>query len=201
MNSGDELYILSSLVHSEESIAWTRTIHVFGGRRAEREDLTRVIMMIREYKPDDCALLAQLFYNTVHAVNSKDYTKEQLDVWATGNIDLNEWNRSFLEHTTLIAMCDNTIVGFADMGRDGYLDRLYVHKDYQGKGIATALINELERRAKEKHVVCFETYASITARPFFEKLGYTVQTENIVVRGGIPLTNFRMTKAVSDNLI
>lgn len=156
-------------------------------------------MMIREYKPDDCALLAQLFYNTVHAVNSKDYTKEQLDVWATGNINLSEWNCSFLEHTTLIAMCDNIIVGFADMSKDGYLDRLYVHKDYQGKGIATVLINELERRAEEEHMVCFETYASITARPFFEKLGYTVQAENIVVRGGISLTNFRMTKAVSGN--
>jgi len=156
-------------------------------------------MLIREYKPDDCALLAQLFYNTVHAVNSKDYTKEQLDVWATGNIDLSEWNCSFLEHTTLIAMCDDIIAGFADMSKDGYLDRLYVHKDYQGKGIATALINELERCAKEEQVVCFETYDSITARPFFEKRGYTMQAENIVVREGIALTNFRMTKAVSGN--
>ncbi|WP_414732922.1 GNAT family N-acetyltransferase [Acetobacterium carbinolicum] len=154
-------------------------------------------MIIREYKSAECIFLAQLFYDTVHTVNSQDYTKEQLDVWATGTVDLSEWDRSFLEHTTLVAVFDDLIVGFADMDRSGYLDRLYVHKDYQGKGIATALINELEKRTKEKHVVCFATDASITARPFFEKLGYTVQTENIVVRGGLPLTNFRMTKQVS----
>lgn len=155
-------------------------------------------MIIREYRPEDCTLLAQLFYDTVHTVNSKDYTKEQLDAWATGNIDLSEWNRSFLENNTIIAVQDEIIVGFADMGARGHLDRLYIHKDFQGKGIATALIKELERNAGVENVVCFETYASITARPFFEKLGYTVQTENTVVRDGISLKNFRMTKAVSN---
>ena len=156
-------------------------------------------MIIREYRPDDCPLLAQLFYDTVHTVNAKDYTKEQLDAWATGNVDLDEWNRSFLAHTTLVAVRDGVIAGFADMDRSGYLDRLYVHKDYQGEGVATALVKELERRAIDENVVYFETYASITARPFFEKLGYTVQTENIVIRESVSLTNFRMAKTASGN--
>ncbi len=55
-------------------------------------------MLIREYQPSDCRQLAELFYDTVHRVNAKDYTKEQLDVWATGQIDLEKWNRSFQEH-------------------------------------------------------------------------------------------------------
>ncbi len=38
-----------------------------------------------------------LAYNTVHTVNAKDYTKEQLDVWATGIVDLEKWNQ--LEQT------------------------------------------------------------------------------------------------------
>lgn len=38
-------------------------------------------MIIREYQSADCKELAELFYNTVHIVNEKDYTKEQLDVW------------------------------------------------------------------------------------------------------------------------
>ncbi len=157
-------------------------------------------MIIREYQVADCTLLAQLFYDTVHTVNSKDYTKEQLDVWATGNINLDKWNYSFLEHNTLIAVHDGVIAGFADMDKKGYLDRLYVHKDYQAKGIGTALINELERFAREKNVICFETYASITAKPFFEKLGYTVQSENTVVREGVSLTNYRMTKVIPNSI-
>ena len=30
-------------------------------------------MWIREYKPADCEQLAELFYNTVHSINAKDY--------------------------------------------------------------------------------------------------------------------------------
>lgn len=36
---------------------------------------------LREYKTTDYEQLEQLFYNTVHSVNAKDYTKEQLDVY------------------------------------------------------------------------------------------------------------------------
>lgn len=41
-------------------------------------------MVIRKYYLSDCKEIIELFYNTVHIVNAKDYTKEQLDVWATG---------------------------------------------------------------------------------------------------------------------
>ena len=45
-------------------------------------------MIIRKYKSLDCKYLAELFYQTVHTINANDYTKEQLDVWATGKLDL-----------------------------------------------------------------------------------------------------------------
>lgn len=51
-------------------------------------------MIIRKYRPSDCEHLAELFYQTVHAVNAKDYTKELLEVWATGCVDLEKWNQS-----------------------------------------------------------------------------------------------------------
>lgn len=48
-------------------------------------------MQLREYKSADCEQLADLFYQTVHSVNAEDYTKEQLDAWATGEVDLQGW--------------------------------------------------------------------------------------------------------------
>lgn len=45
-------------------------------------------MELREYKSTDCEQMAQLFYNTVHSINVKDYTEEQLNAWATGSVDL-----------------------------------------------------------------------------------------------------------------
>lgn len=45
-------------------------------------------MIIRKYQPSDCKELTELFYNTVHNVNAKDYTKEQLDVWANESVNV-----------------------------------------------------------------------------------------------------------------
>lgn len=147
-------------------------------------------MIIREYRPLDCEILAELFYNTVHTVNVKDYTKEQLDVWATGTIDLEKWNQSFMEHYTLVAVDDEVIIGFGDIDKTGYLDRLYVHSDYQGKRVATAICEQLEQAVQGSIV----THASITARLFFENRGYKVVKEQQVERQGIFLTNFVMEK-------
>lgn len=147
-------------------------------------------VVLRKYKQQDCEEMAQLFYDTVHTVNAKDYEKKQLDVWATGTVDLEGWNESFLAHDTVVAVDNDRIVGFGDMDETGYLDRLYVHKDYQGKKIATAICDMLEKPVFGKIV----THASITAKPFFENRGYKTVQEQQVERHGIYLTNYVMEK-------
>lgn len=92
-------------------------------------------MQIRAYRPEDCTELAELFYHTVHTVNAKDYTAQELEAWACGTVDLEAWNSSFLAHTTLVAEADGRLVGFGDMDASGYLDRLYIHADYQGRAL------------------------------------------------------------------
>lgn len=148
-------------------------------------------MILRKYQPADCRELTELFYRTVHIINAKDYTEEQLNAWADGQADLEKWNKSFLEHYSIVAEEEGRIVGFGDIDQTGYLDRLYVHADYQGRGIATAICEQLEQTVRGRLV----THASITAKPFFEKRGYQVIKEQKVERKGIFLTNFVMEKS------
>lgn len=150
------------------------------------------MLTIRKYMPSDCIHLTELFYQTVHSVNAKDYTDEQLNAWATGSVNLDIWNKSLSEHYTIVAVKDNTIVGFGDIDDSGYLDRLYVHKDYQNQGIATAICNELERISR---IAKITTHASITAKPFFTSRGYKIVKEQRVIRNGILLTNYIMEKS------
>lgn len=164
-------------------------------------------MFIRKYDSSDCESIIRLFYDTVHAVNAGDYTKEQLNAW-TGGAETDRWDHSLLEHFSIVAVEDEIIVGFGDAdlncsGRESadlkadecgeicYLDRLYVHKDYQRRGIASAICDFLEQRAGGNVV----THASITAKPFFEKRGYKVIKEQYVERCGILLKNYVMKKA------
>ena len=159
-------------------------------------------MEIRPYKTEDIQEIAELFYQTVHTVNAADYTNEQLDAWTDGNIDLAAWDRSFQAHMTLVAVVtpseaedkkvvQEQIAGFADMDSTGYLDRLYVHRDFQRCGIASALCDRLEEAVDAEQ---FTTHASITAKPFFEKRGYRVIREQQVERKGTLLTNYVMGK-------
>lgn len=149
---------------------------------------------LRPYRPADCPALAALFFETVHTVNAQDYTPEQLDAWASGQVDLSAWDRSFLAHYTLVAQMEGRIAGFGDIDpATGYLDRLYVHKDCQGRGVATALCDGLEAAV---HAGTVTTYASITARPFFERRGYCLVRENRVERKNGALTNYFMEKQI-----
>ena len=152
-------------------------------------------MELRKYQPSDCKTLTDLFYQTVHTVNAKDYTEEQLNVWATENVNLERWNRLLQEHFTVVAIENGRIVGFGDIDHTGYLDHLYVHANHQRRGIAKAICDRLEREVQGKIV----THASITARPFFEKRGYAVIKEQQVERQGIFLTNYVMVKQQRQN--
>ena len=138
---------------------------------------------LRKYKNSDCPAIAGLFYDTVHTVNRADYTEEQVNAWAAGKVDLEAWDRS--------------IIGFGDMDETGYLDRLYVHKDHQREGIATAICNVLESEAASRPgVVKITTHASITARPFFLSRGYRAVKEQQVEGAGVLLTNYVMEKGI-----
>lgn len=150
-------------------------------------------MLLRQYRRSDCPVLGQLFYDTVHTVNRRDYSEEQLNAWATGTICLEAWNRSFLEQYTVVAEQDGVLVGFGSVAADGYIAMLYVHKDHQRRGIGTALCAALEKaRGSGKCTV----QASVTAVTFFQKRGYTVVREQQVVRCGLVLTNFLMERCL-----
>ena len=148
-------------------------------------------MIIRKYIPSDCKHLIEIFYQTVHSINAKDYTNEQLNAWTTGNMDIEKWNLSLSDHFSLVAIKNGIIAGFGDIDKTGYLDRLYVHKDYQRQGIATTICDKLEHAFQVNKIT---THASITAKPFFLHRGYNIIKEQQVIRSNIPLTNYIMEK-------
>lgn len=124
-------------------------------------------MIIKQYKTEYLEILATLFYETVHSVNAQDYTTEKLFAWAPNIDSLKIRRNDLLTQITLVAEIDGEIVGFGSIDRNGYLDLLFVHKDYQRRGVATALCDALE---KDFYII--NTRSSITAKLFFEKRGY-----------------------------
>ncbi|MQR94539.1 GNAT family N-acetyltransferase [Fictibacillus phosphorivorans] len=154
-------------------------------------------MKIAKYKETDTEEIIKLFYETVHTVNAKDYSLLELDAWVSFHelqSKVKSWKESFLNNITFVARNLDGIVGFCNLTFSGHLDRLYVHKDYQRQGIASALVNMIESEARKLNVLSIDTDASITAKVFFEQRGYQVVSLQHVVRKGVTLINYKMTK-------
>ena len=150
-------------------------------------------MIIRKYRPEDLSEILKLFYDTVHSVCKADYTPAQIDAWAPAAPDTERWRASLEKHYALVALDEGAIAGFGDIDETGYLDRLYVHKDYIRRGVGGALLYELENAFPVTEITA---HASITAKPFFEAKGYVAVLEQRVTRRGVTMTNFVMKKSL-----
>ena len=98
---------------------------------------------LRAYRSEDLPELLRLFHETVREVCAGEYTREQRDAWAPPpeQLDTGAWDRSLRAHVALVAEAEGRIAGFADLAPPDYLDRLYVGKDFQRRGVASAPVS------------------------------------------------------------
>lgn len=143
----------------------------------------------------DIRELRRLFQDTVLTVNAKDYTPEEVKDWASCGDSTAHWEDLLSRFHFLVALnAGKQIVGFASVNGEGYLHSMFIHKDWQRKGIASALLSEMESYAGGRGAGEIISEVSITARPFFERQGYTVRKEQKARANRLELTNFVMTK-------
>jgi putative acetyltransferase len=153
-------------------------------------------MNIRPFNIRDRSACGELFYHTVHAICSKDYSKKQLDIWAPEVSRSGNFPRPLENNHAYVVEIDYELVGFADITKDGYLDRFFVHKDYQGLGVGKLLLKKIEEQAHSLGLQKITLEASITARPFFEKMGYHVTEKQLKHVQDVVFENFKMSKAL-----
>jgi len=152
-------------------------------------------IVVRPYTHSDAQDLAKIYYNTIHEVNAKDYSKIQLDAWAPkSSIELEGWSKKFTKTKPLVAVVDKTLVGFAEFEPNGHIDCFYCHHEWIGFGVGTALMNAIHEMARDHKISKIFAEVSITARPFFEKHGFIVIEKQKVSIKGVELTNFKMEK-------
>lgn len=152
---------------------------------------------MRPLTEQDIPQMQELFRTTVLTVNARDYTEEEVKDWASCGDSVEHW-KELLYANSYIGATDiqGNIIGFSSMNCDGHLHSMFVHKDWQGKGVASLLLAEVEKMASEYgvHKICTEV--SITARPFFEKRGYRVVAEQKAKANKLFMTNYRMEKEI-----
>ena len=154
---------------------------------------------IRTYQKSDAEAIASIYYNTIHNINTRDYSKEQINAWApyASVEDYSGWQKKLEKVKPFVATINETIVGFAEFEPNGHIDCFYVHHEYQGKGVGTALIQAVFDAAKKQSIRRIYAEVSITARPFFTAQGFNVVKAQTVTLRGVELNNFVMEKTIA----
>ena len=152
---------------------------------------------IRPLEEKDLYDMQNLFRSTVLNVNIKDYTKEEVEDWASCGDDIKHW-KEILFNNQFIGAFDkqDNLIGYSSMNKRGYMHSMFVHKDWQGKGVATQLLSEVEIIAIQYKVKEITSEVSKTARPFFEHKGYVVECEQKQQANRLKLTNYKMKKVL-----
>lgn len=124
-------------------------------------------MLIRNYESKDLDEVINLFKNTIFEINISDYTLEQVKAWV--DVDTELFDDNLGKTYARVISNHEQIIGFGNIDDKGYIDLFYVSVDYQRQGVGQKLLNDLE---KSSNYTSFMVNSSITAKPFFEKMGY-----------------------------
>ena len=154
-----------------------------------------VSFLIIDYDKKYLKQIVELFINTVHNINKKDYSKEQLNVWANPYYDLEIWEKRFEKNKPCLCILKDKVVGFCEY-YDGYIDCFYVHYKYQNFGIGKLLLNYIFKIAKNENIDKIILDSSITAKSFFEEFGFKQIKENLVKKDNVELVNFSMEREI-----
>ena len=155
-------------------------------------------MYIRRLLDDEYEDVVKLITDTVHTVCKNDYTKEELEAWAPENFNITKFKDNLSPCFNLVAFEKGKLVGFISMERNGYINRLYTHKNYLRRGIATALYKRAEQWAKEKGICEISLDSSKTAKNFYLKLGFKESGISVINHGDVIFRNTVMKKVIQN---
>lgn len=153
-------------------------------------------MKIRLFEKKDAEKIAQLFYETVREINIRDYSKAQVQAWAPDNIHFRDWENRCSDRFTYVADDQGVIAGFGELEPNGHIDCFYCHKNYQRCGVGTQIYQAIEIKALELGLKHLRTEASITAKVFFQRMGFSVVKEQEVSCRGEVFINYLMQKTL-----
>ncbi|MEZ9061118.1 GNAT family N-acetyltransferase [Vibrio sp. 10N.247.311.49] len=159
------------------------------------------MIRIRNYQANDDKALWEIFFHTVRNVNVRDYSQQQVEAWAPSSFDFALWKKRMNGLQPFVAELDGCVVGYTDLQPSGLIDHFFCHHEYQGKGVGKALMEHVFTVGRVRGISRYFSEVSITARPFYEHLGFKVVNEQEVEMRGVKLTNYVMEKVVEDRKV
>lgn len=179
-------------MHDLVNYALTYFYYVIKLNIVNRSEQQMNVFSLRDYQQSDLENILTIFNGTVQAINKKDYTQQQIEQWIQPEPDYVKWHRNLSSSYARVALNRMEVIGFGNITDTGELDYLYVDKKWIGYGIGKMIATDLMDHAFKAGVKEITVYSSITAKPFFESLGFELVQQKVRYRNGVMLMNYLM---------
>lgn len=154
---------------------------------------------LRPFLPADTMALRDLFAQSIDELTANDYDQDQRLAWILAAEDAAAFAERLGGALTLVVQLDGEYLGFGSLKDNKTIDMLYVHPDYSGEGVGSALVEALEKIAGARGAEAITVDASDTAVPFFEHRGYTAMQRNSIPLDDQWLSNTTMVKRLAES--
>jgi GNAT superfamily N-acetyltransferase len=129
---------------------------------------------IRRATAGDAEAVYEIVLRALRETNARDYPAPVINRLV---LTLPEGVASKLEEWhAYVAVVDGRIVGTGSLSGKT-VRAVFVHPDYQGRGIGTKLMDAVENAANAQSESILGVQSSITAQPFYAKRGFKVVRE------------------------
>jgi putative acetyltransferase len=152
---------------------------------------------MRPMLPADAPQLVEIFRASIEGLTEDDYSAEQQEAWASAADDPESFAGRLATWLTLVATLSDEPVAFASLEGTDHIKMLYVHPEAARQGVATMLVDALEKLAGARGAKKLTVDASDTARDFFAGRGYAADRRNSVFQAGEWLSNTTMAKTLA----
>jgi putative acetyltransferase len=154
---------------------------------------------VRELQPDEVRTFLEVHHTAVRVTAAADYPAEVIEAWAPLPITdavVQQVRNSHEGEIRLAAILDGEIIGIGALVPQNHEVRAcYVSPEHGGLGAGRALVEAIEHIAQQRGLTYLAMASSITAEPFYLRLGYNVVSRgDHTLRGGVRMRCSMMRK-------
>ena len=158
-------------------------------------------MKIRRFEEKDAKKVSELIVETLRKTNTKDYSADTIENYVNNFHPENVLKRASWTHF-YVAEEKRNIIGCGAIGPywdkidESSLFTIFISPEHQGKGIGRKIIETLEKDEYFLRAKRIEIPASITAVPFYKKMGYSYKNgiNKVDDEGIVRMEKFRKDK-------
>jgi putative acetyltransferase len=153
-------------------------------------------MILRPFQPSDLEQFIDVYRTAIHTLAAPFYAPDELSAWAPPYMDPDHWRKRIATVRAIVGEEDGIVAGFLTYDLTGHIDMLFIRPAFARRGLATRLYASAEAELRKALVSRVFAEVSLAARPFFERVGFRVDAEELAECRGQKLRRFRMSRMI-----